>query len=259
MRRLVVKVGSNVVASREGKPDVERMAQLVEELAVLHGQGLEVAVVSSGAVAFGRDELGGALEVLKGADEVSSRQLYAAVGQAKLINKYYELFREHGIYCGQVLTTKENFASEVHYKNQKHCMEVMLGNGVIPVVNENDTVAVTELMFTDNDELSGLMAKMLGADALILLSSIDGIYDGDPENPESKLIKEVFWEKEDMSGVISTNRKSSFGRGGMESKYRIACEAARAGIEVIIANGRREGILEKLTGGEEVICTRFRR
>ena len=111
---------------------------------------------------------------------MEQRQLFSAVGQAKLINRYYELFREHGIPVGQVLTTKESFGTRRHYLNQRNCMMVMLENGVIPIVNENDTISVTELMFTDNDELSGMIASMMDMQALIILSNIDGIYNGSP-------------------------------------------------------------------------------
>ena len=174
-------------------------------------------------------------------DSVSERQLYSAVGQVKLINRYFELFREYDIACGQILTTKESFSTRTHYLNQKHCMEVMLDNGVIPIVNENDTISVTDLMFTDNDELSGLIATMLDVDALIILSNIDGIYDGDPTSPSSKVIQEVRGGDRDLSEYIPTGR-SSFGRGGMLTKCNIACKVADEGVEGIIANGQRAKI-----------------
>lgn len=139
--------------------------------------------------------------------------------------------------CGQVLTTKENFGSRTHYLNQKHCMEVMLENKVIPIVNENDTISVTELMFTDNDELSGLIATMMGMDALIILSNIDGIYNGNPSDPSSTVIREIDGSKEDLSEYVQTS-KSSFGRGGMLTKCSIAQKVADEGITVIIANGK---------------------
>ena len=178
-KKIAVKIGSNVLTRKDGTLDITRMSALVDQVADLHKQGVEVVLISSGAVASGRSEI----KVSKKLDAVSARQLYSAVGQAKLINRYYELFREHRISCGQVLTTKENFGSRTHYLNQKHCMEVMLENKVIPIVNENDTISVTELMFTDNDELSGLIAAMMGMDALIILSNIDGIYNGNPSEP----------------------------------------------------------------------------
>ena len=185
--RIAVKVGSNVLTRRDGTLDVTRMSALVDQIAELHKTGVEVILVSSGAVASGRSEVHSAKKL----DSVDQRQLFSAVGQAKLINRYYELFREHGIPVGQVLTMKENFATRRHYLNQKNCMTVMLENGVIPIVNENDTISVSELMFTDNDELSGLIASMMDAQALIILSNIDGIYNGSPADPASEVIREI--------------------------------------------------------------------
>lgn len=188
---------------------------------------------------------------------MSARQLYSAIGQAKLINKYFELFREHKIACGQVLTTKENFGSRTHYLNQKNCMEVMLDNGVIPIVNENDTISVTELMFTDNDELSGLIATMLGMDALIILSNIDGIFNGDPADPASKVIRQIAHGKQDLSEYVQASR-SSFGRGGMLTKCTIARKVAEEGIHVIIANGKKENILPDILAKDSTtVCTHF--
>ena len=250
-KRIAVKVGSNVLTQQDGTLDVERMSDLVTQIAVLRTQGVEVVLVSSGAVASGRNEV----KPVKKLDAVSSRQLYSAVGQAKLINRYFELFRRHGLICGQVLTSKENFSSRTHYLNQKNCMETMLENGVIPVVNENDTVSVTELMFTDNDELSGLVATMMNMDALVILSNVDGIYDGHPSSPQSHIIREIP-EKADVSMFIQSE-KSAFGRGGMLTKYRIARKVADEGIEVIIANGTRPDILLRLASGDGVPCTRF--
>ena len=253
VKRLAIKIGSNVLARKDGTLDITRMSALVDQVAELSRQGMEVILISSGAVASGRSEI----QANKRLDPVSARQLYSAVGQAKLINRYYELFREHGMACGQILTTKESFGSRTHYLNQKHCMEVMLENGVIPIVNENDTISVTELMFTDNDELSGLIATMMGADVLIILSNIDGIYDGDPTDPGSSVIREIEPGKTDLSEYIQVSR-SSFGRGGMLTKCHIAQKVADEGIEVIIANGKRDEILPRLLeSGNDTLCTRF--
>ncbi|MDE6370132.1 MAG: glutamate 5-kinase, partial [Duncaniella sp.] len=158
--------------------------------------------------------------------------------------------------CGQILTTKEGFGSRTHYLTQKHCMEVMLAQGVIPIINENDTVSVTELMFTDNDELSGLVAAMMDADRLVILSNIDGIYDGNPADPQSTVIRTIDHSVTDLSGVVVAG-KSTFGRGGMLTKSRIALKAASEGIEVIIANGKRENILTDVLGGKDTVCTRI--
>ncbi|MDR0542307.1 MAG: glutamate 5-kinase [Dysgonamonadaceae bacterium] len=250
-KRIAVKVGSNVLTRKDGTLDTERMADLVAQIAGLRAAGAEVILISSGAVASGKKEI----KPLKKLDAVSSRQLYSAVGQAKLINHYFELFRKHHLLCGQILTMKENFASRTHYLNQKNCMETMLENGVIPIVNENDTVSVTELMFTDNDELSGLVAAMMNMDALIILSNVDGIYDGDPALPASKIIPEIT-ETSDISACIRPG-KSSFGRGGMLTKYNIARKVADEGIAVIIANGTRKEILADIVAGKPVAYTRF--
>ena len=166
------------------------------------------------------------------------------MGQVKLINLYYDLFREYNIHIGQVLTTKENFQSERSYQNQKACMEVMLENGVLPVVNENDTVSIEELMFTDNDELSGLIAKMVGAQLLVLLTGVDGLYNGNPSEPDSQVIRQVS-PNDDVSHYILPG-KSKAGRGGMTSKFNTALAVAKAGIRVIIANGNRKDILPSL-------------
>ena len=213
LTRIAVKIGSNVLTRRDGTLDVTRMSALVDQVAELHKAGVEIILVS-------------------------------AVGQAKLINRYYELFREHGIPVGQVLTMKENFATRRHYLNQKNCMTVMLENGVIPIVNENDTISVSELMFTDNDELSGLIASMMDAQVLIILSNIDGIYNGSPTDPASEVIRKIEHGK-DLSSYIQTS-KSSFGRGGMLTKTNIARKVADEGITVIIANGKRDNILVDL-------------
>lgn len=253
MKRIAVKIGSNVLTRKDGTLDITRMSALVDQVAELRHAGVEIVLISSGAVASGRSEV----KVGKKLDSVSARQLYSAVGQAKLINRYYELFREHGLMCGQVLTTKESFGSRTHYLNQKHCMEVMLEHGVIPIVNENDTISVTELMFTDNDELSSLIATMMGMDALIILSNIDGIYNGNPADPASQVIPVVERGKTDLASYVQTGR-SSFGRGGMLTKCHIAQKVADEGIMVVIANGKRSNILlDLLIDLEATPCTHF--
>jgi glutamate 5-kinase len=252
-KRIAVKVGSNVLTRSDGTLNVTRMSALVDQIAELRRNGVSVVLISSGAVASGRSEI----KPDRKLDAVSARQLYSAVGQTKLINRYYELFREHHIPCGQVLTTKENFASRRHYLNQKHCMEVMLENGVIPIVNENDAVSVTELMFTDNDELSGLIAAMMSMDVLVILSNVDGIYNGNPSDEKSEVVRVIADSEYNMSSYVQTG-KSQFGRGGMLTKCSIARKVADEGIAVIIANGTRDNILpDVLKKDHEVVCTRF--
>ncbi len=236
-KRIVIKIGSNVLTRQDGKLDVTRMSALVDQIAWLRKNGYEIILVSSGAVACGRREL----IVDHSLDSVEQRQLFSAVGQVKLVGLYYDLFREFNIHVGQVLTMKENFEPGEQYRNQQACMKVMLENDVLPIVNENDTVSVTELMFTDNDELSGLIAQMMEADTLILLSNIDGIFTTHPDDPNAELIREVAPGR-DLSEYIQPE-KSAFGRGGMHSKYTTASKVSQAGIRVIIANGERENIL----------------
>lgn len=238
-------MGSNVLTRDDGKLDVTRMSAIVDQVVWLRRHGYEVILVSSGAVAAGRAEL----QVGHKLDSVEQRQLFSAIGQVKLTGLYYDLFREYGVRIGQVLTMKENFASRREYLNQRACMGVMLENGVVPVVNENDTVSVTELMFTDNDELSGLIATMMGAERLVILSNIDGIYTGSPADPQSKLIPKVEPGR-DLSEYIQ-QETSGFGRGGMTSKCNIARKVADEGIEVIIANGKRDNILRLLVENAE--------
>lgn len=251
-KKIAVKIGSNVLTRADGTLDITRMSALVDQIAVLHKKGVEIVLISSGAVASGRSILG----LNKKMDVVDQRQLYSAVGQAKLINHYWDLFRDHGITVGQVLTTKENFSSRRHYLNQRNCMQVMFDNKVIPIVNENDTVSVSELMFTDNDELSGLIASMMDMQALIILSNIDGIYNGSPADPASRVIREIK-KGEDITDFIQTT-KSTFGRGGMATKTSIARKIADEGIDVFIANGKKENILLQLLDKKsDIVCTRF--
>lgn len=249
--RIVVKIGSQILTRKDGTLDVTRMSALVDQIAELHKSNMEIILVSSGAVASGRSEVKTKVRL----DTISARQLYSSIGQVKLINRYSDLFRQHNIVCGQILATKEDFATRRHYLNQYNCMKVMLENKVIPIVNENDAISVNELMFTDNDELSGLVAAMMGAKKLIILSNIDGIYSGNPSDPKSYIFREINI-KDDIESCIQSS-KSSTGRGGMTTKYNIARKAAEEGIEVIIANGRSENIIVNLLKGKDAICTRF--
>lgn len=239
-RRIVVKVGSNVLTRPDGKPNVTNLSALVDQVAALRGLGHEVILVSSGAVACGR----GALKPQKQLDAVAQRQLFSSIGQIRLINLYNSLFSEYGYVVGQVLTQKENFSSRESYLNQRACMQTMLENGVIPIVNENDTASLTELMFTDNDELSGLIAAMMDADILIILSNVDGIYDGAPTDPGSRLIEKVAAGADLSSYVVSS--KSGFGRGGMGTKCGIARKLSDEGVTVYIARGDRPDVLVDL-------------
>src|SRR6185312_2121766 len=184
--RIVIKIGSNVFTQKDGLPDLKRIGHLVEQIAEIKKKGKDVILVSSGAVASGRS----LMAVSEKYDAVAARQLLASIGQVKLINTYAHLFEQFDMLCSQVLVTKEDFRDRMHYLNMKNCLEILLQHQVIPIVNENDVVSVTELMFTDNDELAGLIASMLNAQALIVLTNVDGIYDGDPNAEGTEVIKE---------------------------------------------------------------------
>lgn len=237
-KSITVKIGSNVLTRPDRQLDINRITHLAEQIACLHRRGIKLILVSSGAVASGR----GMIANPPRKDPVSERQLLSSVGQIKLISTYAELFAGHGINCAQVLVTKEDFRTREHYLNMKNCLSTLLDHNIIPIINENDAVSVTALMFTDNDELGGLVATMMNTQAYFILSNVDGIYTGPPDEKNSVLIKNVDSTENNLSDYISTN-KSEFGRGGMLTKSRVAMNAAGAGIEVCIANGTRKNIL----------------
>ncbi len=246
-KRLVIKIGSNVLALDSGLPDLKRFEQLTAQIASLKDQGTEVIIVSSGAVAAGRS----VIELTEQMDTISRRQILASIGQVKLMGIYHECFGRKQHVCSQVLVTKEDFRTRQHYLNMKNCLEALLKNGVIPIVNENDVISVTELMFTDNDELSGLVASMLNVDALLILSNVDGIFTGHPDEADSKLVTEFHDDRNELEDYVVCV-KSNFGRGGMLTKANTALKISRLGIDVFIGNGSRNGVvadlLERRTG-----------
>lgn len=250
--RVAVKVGSNVITNPDGSLNTGRMLRLVEQIAVIIKQGYELILISSGAVAAGR----GDLIPTRKTSLIASQQIWAALGQVKLMSNYQFFFGKYGILAGQVLATKESFSDRLHYLNMKSCIMGMLENKVLPIVNENDTISITELMFTDNDELSGMISSMMDCTILILLSNVDGIFTGTPGMPGSELIKMADPEAPDIESYISSS-KSSFGRGGMHTKYSIAKTIASDGIDVYIANGLRDSIIFDILNGKDVPFTKI--
>lgn len=243
-KRLVVKVGTNVLAREDGLLDITSISQLVDDIAALKARGVDVILVSSGAVGAGRSMM----EVPQGLNKVVRRQVLSAIGQVRLMEIYRQLFSNQQLFCAQVLATKEDFRDRQHYINMQNCFLALLRDRIIPVVNENDVVAVTELMFTDNDELAGLVAAMTNADGLVILSSVSGVFDGPPDDAKSRVIKEIDPHDKEWQKVIQPSR-SSFGRGGMLTKFRIAQKAAKVGIPTFIGNGRQPAILLDLVDG----------
>ena len=251
--RIAIKVGSNVITRSDGSLNTGRMLRIVEDVAVLSKQGVEVILISSGAVAAGRNDV----IPSKKTSIISARQMWAATGQVRLMSNYQFLFGKYGIAAGQLLATKESFRDRLHYLNMRNCISAMLENKVLPVVNENDTISITELMFTDNDELSGMISSMMDCDSLIILTNVDGIYTGVPGSTGSDLIHEIDCDSEEIVNYISPSR-SGFGRGGMLTKYSIAREIASEGISVFIANGTRDSIITDIIKGKDVPYTHFK-
>ncbi len=244
-RKIVIKVGTNVITTPEGELDMDIIDQLTTQIARLHNQGIEVLLVSSGAVGAGR----AILSLPASYPPVARRQVLSATGQIRLINTYSDLFGRHGVTIAQILVTKSDFRDRQHYLNMRTCFASLLQNDIVPVINENDAVSVTELMFTDNDELSGLIASMMQVDAHIILSHVDGLFDLSDQEPQRKVISEIDPEQQHFRKFIRPG-KSEFGRGGMLTKCHIAQKLARFGITVHIANGRRPGILYDIVSGK---------
>lgn len=242
---LVIKVGTNVLTRPDGRLDVTNISHLVDQIAALKAAGISLVLVSSGAVGAGRE----LLEVREGTDEVARRQVQSAIGQVRLMELYRQLFEGHGLLCAQVLATKGDFRDDLHANNMLNCFRALLLDKVVPVVNENDVVAVTELMFTDNDELAGLVARMLEVDALVILSSVDGLFDGPPEAAGAQLIKNIAADDDSVLNFVQ-EEKTSFGRGGMATKLAIARKTAAADIPVLLGNGRQQEVLLKLLKGD---------
>ena len=246
-RRIVIKVGTRVLTDERGFFDESSAESIVRQIASLRRKGIEVIFVSSGAVGSGRELLG-----RKSRETAEDRQVFAAVGQAHLMETYSALFKKRRMRTAQVLVTKADFRDRNHYHNMRCCFENLLRAGIVPVVNENDAVAIRELVFTDNDELAGLVAAQLRADALLLLTSTDGLLDGPPDDPKARRIPEIDAGDIDRFTRFVTKDRTATGRGGMISKITTAKRLASAGIPVHIADGRKKNIISGITSGKSV-------
>ncbi len=239
-----------MLTQENGLPNEGLIKKIVLQIGELKSKGKQVILVSSGAVAAGRS----LFKTVKKLDTVAERQLLASLGQVKLINIYTSLFKELNQLCAQVLVTKQDFKDRNHYLNMQNCLNALLSNDIIPIVNENDVISITELMFTDNDELAGLVSGMLDVESLYILTNVDGIYDGNPEHETSSVISE-FDLKTHQLEKITSNTKSNFGRGGIITKCNTALYVAGLGIPVVIANGKTEHILNRIANGEKIGTT----
>ncbi|HRA76178.1 MAG TPA: glutamate 5-kinase [Propionicimonas sp.] len=227
--RIVVKVGSSSLATRKGSLDPARLGELVEALVAVRKRGQDVVLVSSGAVASGMEPLG----LKHRPRDLASKQAAASVGQSLLVGHYGALFHRHGLTVGQVLLTADDVARQDHYRNALRTFNRLIELGVVPIVNENDTVATHEFRFGDNDRLAALVAHLVGADLLVLLSDVDALYTAHPSEPGARPIREV--ADLDELEVDTSRRGAAVGTGGMETKLEAARIATASGIPVVLA------------------------
>lgn len=247
-RRLVVKVGSGLVTNAGQGLDHGALTGWAEQIARLHTDGRQVVLVSSGAIAEGMQRLGWT----RRPDALHELQAAAAVGQMGMVQVYESCFRNHGLLTSQILLTHEDLADRKRYLNARSTLRTLLDLGVIPVINENDTVAIDEIRFGDNDTLAALVANLIEADALVILTDQRGLYDADPrKNPDATLIADGV-AGDPYLETVAGSTGSAIARGGMLTKILAAKRAARSGADTIIAWGREPGVLLRLAAGERL-------
>ena len=248
VRRVVIKVGSRVLTVDGGGLDHDAITRLCDEMAGLRQQGIEVILVSSGAVAAGRDALRSADAPLT----IPQKQAAAAVGQPLLMQAYQQACTRHGLVTAQILLTAEDLANRNRFLNARTTLEALLAAGALPVINENDSVAVAEIKFGDNDNLSALVTSLAEADLLLILTDIEGLYSANPaSDPAAELIplvRSITREIERMAGGSG----SSVGTGGMATKVTAAKKAARFGVPTILAPGKQPGVISAAVSGQEI-------
>ncbi len=246
---IVVKVGTRVLSRPDGQLDEAQITRLAEELNQIRESDRRVVLVSSGSVAAGMGRLG----LKRRPTDLAQLQAVAAVGQTNLIETYDRTFRKHGRHAAQVLLTAEDMQDRTRYLNVRNTLVSLLDFGAIPIINENDTVAVEELMiaFGDNDRLAALVTNLLRAPLLVILSDVDGLFDGDPADPKSKVISTVS-RVDDSVRALACDGATGLSKGGMASKLEAARMVAAAGENAIIANGHQAGILGRILAGELV-------
>ena len=246
--RIVVKVGTSTLAHPTGMLNIRRVEQLVKVLCDLKNSGKELVFVTSGAIGVGAGKLG----LKERPQEIPKKQACASVGQCELMYTYDKMFGEYNHAVSQILLTRYEVDGGMHQQNVINTLDTLLSYGVIPIINENDTVSTDEIEFGDNDTLSAEVAKLIGADLLILLTDIDGLYDGNPcEHADAQLISEVV-EITDQIKSIAGDRGSSLGTGGMITKVFAAELATKAGIPMYIVNGKKPDLLYQAVKGERV-------
>lgn len=245
--RLVVKLGTATLTAGGGEPDPSRIQTIGDQIAALRSEGVSTVVVSSGAIAAGLTPLG----LMRRPNDMSTLQAAAAVGQRRLMDLYAEVFSAHKITVGQVLLTQYDMIERRQYVNARNTLEKLLELGAVPIVNENDTVAVEEIRYGDNDRLAALVANIVRADMLVILSDVEGLFDSDPRRGGSRLVSTV---DEITPEVLKAagKRRSFFGSGGMASKLEAAKIATLSGVGVVVASGDRPNVLVDIVAGDEV-------
>ncbi|MBF0570780.1 MAG: glutamate 5-kinase [Candidatus Omnitrophica bacterium] len=243
IKRIVVKLGSSQIADAQMRPKTEQLYSLAEQISQLRKTGIEVVLVSSGAIALGMGELG----ETKRSMELAQLQARAAIGQAALMRLYSELFRKVELKCGQVLLTWDDFDNRGRFLNARHTLEAILVKGVVPVINENDTTSTEEIKFGDNDKLSALVASFLHADLLVILSDVDGLYDNDKKVYDE--IKDITPEIEGMAGGT---KNIHMARGGMKAKIDAVKIATHARTSCVITGGHIKDVLVRVVKGERI-------
>ena len=246
-KKVVIKIGTNVITKDNGFLDGSIMKRLITQVAELKKEGWAVVIVSSGAMGAGRS----VIKLSDKGDSIIDKQVLASVGQATLINTYSKFLQNHRLKCSQILVTKEDFRDRRHYLNIKNCLEALLQYNIVPIINENDTVAVSELMFTDNDELAVLVASMIDANKLVMLTSVDGLYRQSADG-QLEVIPVIKPGDSRLFLTDSLAQKSKFGRGGILTKVKMARRAANLGITTFIANGRTQNILLDVLSNQTV-------
>lgn len=248
-QRIVVKIGSSSLTHPQtGELNLLKIEKLIRILCDLKGEGKDVVLVSSGAIAAGRQALGSQ----KRPGTISEKQAYAAVGQARLMMVYQKLFAEYNHVAAQVLLTKDTMANDVSRYNAQNTFDELINLGAVPIVNENDTVSTHEIQFGDNDRLSAIVAALIGADLLILLSDIDGLYSDDPRrNPEAQFIRTVPEITPQLLEMGKDTSGSDVGTGGMSAKLAAARIATDSGSDMVIANGENVEVICEIMAGED--------
>lgn len=253
-KRIVVKIGSSLLTHGEtGDMDYIRMEKLVRELSDIRNQGKEVILVTSGAIAAGKNAVNlRDIRLDSQAESLAVKQACSAVGQARLMMTYQKLFAEYNQVAAQILMTKNTIVDDLNRYNAHNTFSELLRMGAIPIVNENDTIATYEIEFGDNDTLSAVVAALVEADLLVLLSDIDGLYSDDPRvNPEAEFIGQVDDLTDELMDMGKESTGSAVGTGGMNTKMIAAKIATKSDVDMIIANGSDIGVLHRLLAGAE--------